>query len=204
MTLTGLLVFAGVYAVAVATPGPGIALIVARAMARGRANLAPFIAGFVLGDVVLFLLAASGLALVAHTFEYGFALIRYAGAAYLCVMAWKIWTAEPVVAEAAAGEMRERPAGAFLSSFLLTLGNPKPILFFMSIMPLVVDMRTLDLARALQVMVVIVLVIAPILTGFALAADGARRVFRSPLAIRRINRTTAGVMAGAALAMAAR
>lgn len=204
MTFTGLLLFAGVYAVAVATPGPGIALIVARAMARGRSNLAPFIAGFVLGDVLLFLLAASGLALVAQTFEFGFALIRYAGAVYLCYMAWRIWTAPAVVAEAAAEATKERASGAFLSSFLTTLGNPKAILFFMSIMPLVVDMRALDLATALKLMAVIVLVIAPILTAFALAADGARRMFRSAPAIRRINRTTAGIMAGAAVVMATR
>ena len=62
----------------------------------------------------------------------------------------------------------------------------------------------LDLATALQLLVVIVLVIAPILTVIALAADRARRIFRSQVAIRRINRTTAGVMAGAAVAMAAK
>lgn len=204
MDLTGLLLFAGVYAVAVATPGPGIALIIARAMARGRNNLAPFIGGFVLGDVLLFMLAASGLALVAQTFAFGFAVIRYAGAAYLCFMAYRIWTATPVVTECAQGVRSESTASAFLSSFLLTLGNPKPILFFMSIMPLVVDMRKMDVVTAVELMGVIVLVIAPILTAFALAADRARRIFRTPSAILRINRTTAGVMAGAAVAMAAR
>lgn len=52
MTMTGLILFATVYALAVASLGPGVMAIVARVLARGRAGVWAFIAGFVLGDLV--------------------------------------------------------------------------------------------------------------------------------------------------------
>jgi threonine/homoserine/homoserine lactone efflux protein len=52
MDLAGLLVFAAAYLMATASPGPGVAAVVARALARGAGGSASFIAGFVLGDLV--------------------------------------------------------------------------------------------------------------------------------------------------------
>ncbi|MGL4811313.1 MAG: LysE family translocator, partial [Beijerinckiaceae bacterium] len=93
MTWNGLLLFASIYAAAVASPGPGIALIVARSLAKGLHGLPWFMAGFLAGDVVLCALAYSGLAIVAKTFEAAFTVVRYAGCAYLLWLAWKIWHA---------------------------------------------------------------------------------------------------------------
>jgi threonine/homoserine/homoserine lactone efflux protein len=52
MPLSSLVLFAGLYAVAVATPGPGVAAIVARVLGRGLRGIVPFIAGFVVGDLI--------------------------------------------------------------------------------------------------------------------------------------------------------
>jgi threonine/homoserine/homoserine lactone efflux protein len=87
MDLIALAAFAGVYFVAVSSPGPGIAAIVARVMTRGLNGMAGFIAGFVVGDLVWFTIAATGLAIIAQTFEALFVAIKYAGAAYLAFMA---------------------------------------------------------------------------------------------------------------------
>lgn len=48
------------------------------------------------------------------------------------------------------------------------------------------------------------LIINTTLLGYAFAADRARRLVASPRTMRRINRVTGGVMAGAAAAIAAR
>lgn len=204
MTLSGLLLFASVYCVAVASPGPGVALVVARSLGRGLDRAGWFILGFLAGDYVLFVLAAGGLAVVAQTFEAAFSILRILCAAYLCFMAWKIWSAPVKPVEAEAMAERETPLRAFLSSFLLTLGNPKTIVFFLSIMPLAVDLRTLTPLIFIELSVVIVIVLPLVLGAYALLANRARRLFRSEASLRAINRTTAGVMAGAAVAIAAR
>jgi threonine/homoserine/homoserine lactone efflux protein len=56
----------------------------------------------------------------------------------------------------------------------------------------------------LQMAATMFCVITPVLFAYALAAERARRVFRSAKAMKRINRGAAGVMAGVALAIAAR
>lgn len=204
MDVAALLIFASVYLAAVASPGPGLAAVVARGLARGREGGAAFIAGFVVGDLIWFSIAATGLAVIATRFGTLFLIVKYAGCAYLLWMASKIWTA-PV----GTGEMRELRAGAgplasFLGSLSLTLGNPKVIVFFLSVMPLVVDPAAMSPLVFAELAAVIVLVITPVLAGTLALADRARRVFTSEAALRRINRGTAGIMAGAAVLIASR
>ncbi len=204
MDLAGLLLFAGVYFAAVASPGPGVAAIVARVMAQGLPGTAAFVLGFVVGDLVLFTAAALGLSALAQSFGALFAVIKYAGAAYLLFMAWKIVSAPVRDAETAAPLAAGGSLRLFASSFLLTIGNPKVIVFFVSIMPLVVDVASMTIGTFGKLALTIVLVISPVLTGYALLADRARRLFRSERARRRINYGTGAVMAGAALAVASR
>ena len=52
MTFPGFLLFAATYTLAVASPGPGIAALVAQVLARGVAGIWAFIAGMVLGDLI--------------------------------------------------------------------------------------------------------------------------------------------------------
>lgn len=82
MDVAGLLVFTAAYLVAVASPGPGIAAIVARMLGHGLTGATAFITGFLVGDLVWFTVAATGLAMVASSFATLFLVIKYAGAAY--------------------------------------------------------------------------------------------------------------------------
>jgi len=204
MTITSLLLFASVYFVAVASPGPGMAAVVARGLAQGMEAAPAFIAGFVVGDLIWFTVAATGLAVIAKTFETLFLAIKYAGCAYLLYIAWKIWTAPVAAGNVEAAHEKVKSWPSFLGSLSLTLGNPKVIVFFLSLMPLVVDVKTITPLAFVEMAVIIVLVFTPVLLTTLYLADRARRIFTSAKALRRINRTTAGIMAGAAVAIAAR
>lgn len=203
MSLSSLIVFAGVYAAAVATPGPGVAAVVARVLGRGLRGIAPFIAGFVIGDLIWFAVAATGLAVLAHEFAALFALIRFGGVLYLLWLAWRIWRA-PAGAEEATPAPSDGSLRLFLGALSLTLGNPKVIVFFLSIMPLVVDIHAMNAEAFAVIAATMPLVLAPVLVGYALAANRARALFRSPRAMKIVNRGAAGVMAGAAIAVATR
>jgi threonine/homoserine/homoserine lactone efflux protein len=204
MTSGSLLLFAAIYGAAVATPGPGIAALVARVMAQGLTGIWAFIAGFLLGDLMWFALAAAGLAVIAQSFDWMFVAIKYAGVAYLVYLAYRTWTAPILSAEVAAATLRDRPGRLFLSALALTLGNPKVIVFFLSIMPLVIDVRDLSLASFATIAALIVGVLAPVLLAYALLAERARQLFRSSRAIQLMHRGAAGIMLGAALAIASR
>ena len=202
MTLAGLLMFGAVYGAAVSSPGPGVAALVARVLGRGLRGVPAFIAGYVVGDLLWFTIAATGLTVLAQTFELVFVAIKYVGVAYLLYLAWKLWTA-PVVTGAVADVPRaERPLRLFLGALSLTLGNPKVIIFFVALLPTVVDLRTLSAIGFLQIAGAMVVILSAILAGYALLAAYARRLFTSTRAIRIVNRGTGAVMAGAAVVIA--
>jgi len=203
MPLSSLVLFASVYLVAVASPGPGIAALVARVLARGTAGIVGFAAGFVVGDLFWFSVAAMGFALVAQSVAVVFVVLKYAGAAYLGYLAWKTWTARTDTVEAASldGDSALR---LFLGGLTLTLGNPKVILFFLALLPSVVDVDHLTPLGLAEIGATIVIVLGAVLTAYVLAAARARRIFTSCRARRAINRGAGTVIAGAAVAIATR
>lgn len=204
MTLTGLLVFSAAYVVATAFPGPGVAALVARVLGRGTQGIAGFIAGCVAGDLVWFTIAATGLAVLAQTFATVFLAVKFAGAAYLLYMAYKLWTApaHPVALDADAPA--QPGSRLFAAGLMMTLGNPKVIVFFLALLPSVVSLDTLSAAGFAEIGALIVVILSAVLTTYAIAAARARRLFTSARAVRRLNRGTGVVMAGAAVAVATR
>ena len=204
MSVSSLLLFAVVYFAAVATPGPGVAALVARVLAHGLAGVAPFIAGYVVGDFVWLAIAATGMAVLAHEFAGLFVALKFAGVAYLLYIAWGMARASATSGTAPPPARAARGWRAFSGSLSLTLGNPKVIVFFLSIMPLAVDLEAMSPAIFLEIAATMALVISTTLFAYALAADRARAMLRSTRAMRLVHRAAAGVMAGAALAIATR
>lgn len=203
MTLTGLLTFCAVYALAVATPGPGIAAIIARSLAHGSKGAPAFIAGFVVGDLVWFTIAATGLAALAKTAETLFVGIKWAGVVYLLTLAWKLWNApaERVDVKDDDGQHGWR---AFVASLMLTLANPKAILFFLALLPTVVDLAALNVVRFLEISAAISILLPAVLGTYVFLAARARELFTTPSAVRKLNRSSGVAMAGAAVVIATR
>lgn len=203
MDLPALLLFCGVYAVAVYSPGPAVAAIVARVLAVGIPRTAPFIWGIVAGDLVWFLLVALGLVALAQNFQTLFLAIKYAGVAYLLYLAWKLWTA-PAAPPEEAPQARGEGWKLFLGGLALTMGNAKVMVFFVSILPLVVDLGAMSLFTAVELSAIMLTILSVAMWTYALAAARARRFITSPRAMRLVNRGTGAAMAGAAVAVAAR
>ncbi len=205
MSFYGLLIFSSVYLLAVATPGPGVAAVIARSLARGTQGAAAFIAGFLIGDLIWFVVAATGLAALAQTAQAVFVVIKYAGAAYLLYLAYRLWTTPPAVAPAEESiDTGQKPLQLFFGSLALTLANPKTAIFFLALLPTVVRLEDLTVFGFLEIVGVISIGLPLVLGGYVLLAARARRVFKSERAVRTINRSTGAAMACAAVAVATR
>ena len=126
MTISPLLLFTSVYLAATAAPGLGIAALAARVLAQGLRGIGPFIAGYVVGDLIWCGIASSGIEVLGREFASIFAAIKYFGVAYLLYLAFAMWRAPAArgqaetVAAAGSGGWR-----LFLGTLTLTLGNPK-------------------------------------------------------------------------------
>jgi threonine/homoserine/homoserine lactone efflux protein len=204
MSIYGLLTFCAVYALAVATPGPGVAAIIARGLAHGFKGAPAFIAGFVVGDLVWFAIAATGLSALARSAATLFVAIKWAGVLYLLYLAYRLWTAPAERVEVENGTRSQHGWSAFLASLMLTLANPKAILFFLALLPTVIDLTSLNALRFLQISAVMCIVLPCVLGAYAFLAARARALFTTPGAVRRLNRSSGIAMAGAAVVVATR
>jgi len=203
MDLTGLFVFAAALAVAAASPGPTITALVARVLVRGTSGALAFMLGLQVGEIVWLTAAILGLAFIATTFGMLFLVLKYAGAAYLAYLAWRMWTA-PAVAHDAPAPKAEHPLRLFLAAVSLTLGNPKIMVFYLALLPNLIDLGTVTVLGYVELVLVTLAILTAIDGGYVLLAARARKLFSSPRAVRLVNRGSGVLLAGAAAAIATR
>lgn len=206
MPIAELVTFAVALAIAAASPGPGMTALVARALAVGVAGTVPMLIGLILGDLVFLTAVAFGLAALARTFAGVFMAVKFAGALYLVWLAWKLWTAPPVAidVEAAAGGRRRLDWRGVAAGLSLTLGNPKTIVFYLALLPSLIDLGGLTVLGFGEMTLTVVTVLLLVGMAYIVAAARARTLFRNARARRILDRTAGTMMAGAALAVVAR
>lgn len=122
------------------TPGADMMFTVASGIAGGpRAGLAAAM-GISLGVIMHTTLAAAGLAALLLTHPAAYDAIRYAGAAYLALLAWQSW--RDGAADRAAGHAvrgRANVGRAFRRGFVTNILNPKVALFVLAFLPQFTD-----------------------------------------------------------------
>lgn len=202
--IAALILFAGALAIAAAVPGPAVAAIVARVLARGTRGLAPFILGIIVSDIIWLTLAVTGLAVLAQTFHEVFLIIKYLGAAYLMWLAWQFWTAPVTSIIAAPLDVREGGIAALLGGLFVGLANPKAMMFYLALLPGFIPLANVTPLTFAELAGVTFAVLGVIFSAYVLAAARARRLLSSPRALALVNRGTAAIMAGAAVTVAAR
>ena len=203
MSWYGLATFCVTYFLAVATPGPGVAAVISQALARGAAGAPAFIAGFLVGDLLWFLAVVLGLSALAQHAHTAFVAVKYLGALYLLYLAYKLWSA-PARPLETGPQVARPPRALFLGSLMLTLSNPKPMLFFLALLPTVVPLETLNALGHLEIVGAIALILPATLGGYVLIAARARAWLRSARAVKIINRGSGTLIAAAAVAVATR
>ena len=116
-------------------PGPGnLALITSTGKGGVRGGLAST-CGIILGDQVLMWLAVAGVAALLAAYPAAFSAVQWLGAAYLAWLGWKMLTTKPGDAPV----LNIRPRQYFQQAAVITLLNPKAIVFYMAFFPLFVD-----------------------------------------------------------------
>ena len=185
----------GAFVVAVivflAIPGVGnLAIITSTSKGRIVGGLAATF-GVIVGDQVLMWLAVAGVAAVLTANAALFGLVQYAGAIYLAWLGIRMILARPGDAPV----LKMEPRRFFRQAMLITLLNPKAIVFYMAFFPLFVDparhrgLLTFGVMAA-TIAVLTFLYCAVVITLTIVAAD---RMRASPRIAAWLNRI-AGIM----------
>ena len=116
-------------------PGPGnLALITSTSKGGLRGGLGATL-GVMAGDQVLLWAAVAGVSAVMAAYPAAFRAVQWLGAAYLAWLGMKMLLAKP----GSAPILQIKPSHYFRQSLLITLLNPKAIVFYMAFFPLFVS-----------------------------------------------------------------
>ncbi len=184
------------------TPGPNMALTMANTLTGGLRGGFVTLAGTTTGLAVLVSVAAAGMTSVMVFMSTWFDVIRWVGAIYLIYLGVRqLWRLRAPLLPVEAEAIGRRNANRYFQGLLVSLSNPKVILFLGAFLPQFVDPRT-DAASQLFVLAALfVVILAAVDVGTTLAVAKARTALsRSGL---RLFDAASGVLlllGGAALA----
>ncbi|WP_039018314.1 LysE family translocator [Halocynthiibacter namhaensis] len=195
-TITPFFAYAAALFIAAAIPGPGIAALVGQSLGGNARRTGFFMLGIALGDVTWLTVAIVGLAAVAKTFAGAFVVIKLFGALYLLYLAWGFWASDVQKTSVASGTERT-PVAAMFAAYIVTLGNPKPIIFYLALLPSVLDLGRVGFGQWMVLSVLTVVVLFVALTPYAFLAAKARNVMSDGAALRKLNQSAAVVIGGA-------
>lgn len=120
-------------------PGPGTFCVLTCTAQRGLRGGFASLAGLMLGDAVLMLLAALGVAALLQANPVLFKGLQYLGAAYLAYLGFRLLFAR---SDGSAATVPFSKLADFRRGLLVTLINPKAIVFYMAFFPLFIDPAT--------------------------------------------------------------
>lgn len=138
---TTLLAFLGACTLLALTPGPNLALILANVASKGVASGLWTLAGTTAGLVLLAGAAAAGTTSLMMLMSQWFDVIRWIGALYLIWLGgrtiWRLF--RPLTSSQGAGPQAPAGRGMLVQGILVSLSNPKVLLFLGAFLPQFVD-----------------------------------------------------------------
>ncbi|GAA1665678.1 LysE family translocator [Glycomyces endophyticus] len=201
------LAFVAASLVLILIPGPSVMFTISRALIYGRRQAVLTAWGNAAGTFCASALAAVGLGALISESAVAFAIVKYAGAAYLVYLGVKaLRDRKGLMAppEDGAGAPPKRTLVTVAEGFMVGLLNPKSILFFLAILPQFVNP---DSGSATAQMLVLGATFAVLAAGcdtvWGLVAAAARDVFRRPRSRRVLANTGGTALIGLGVAAAA-
>ena len=159
--------------VIVMIPGPNSMYVLRTGISRGLRAAYQGVAGVVLGDVFLIFLAWAGIAAVIQASPHIFTAVKYMGALFLSWLGIKIiWSALSQIRQN--GPVPAiRKENYFFKAFMLSITNPKSILFYVSFFIQFIDPATAHSSLAFSILGTVLQLISLSWMTFLLLAGAA-------------------------------
>jgi threonine/homoserine/homoserine lactone efflux protein len=181
-------------------PGPIVTLLIANGLRHGTRAALINIAGVQAGLAIVIGIVAIGLTTLMATLGYWFDWVRLAGAAYLVWLGIKLIRA-PVEGVGSDAPPPPPRGGFFLQGLLVSLSNPKVLVFFGAFIPQFMDMSQNHVSQVTLLGVTFMVIAASTDALYALLA-GRARTFFSVRRTRLVSRVSGGFMIGGGIWLA--
>lgn len=174
-----------------ATPGPGVLATIIRAISDGFKGSLFFLSGVILCNIIFLLIALYGVSSISYIIGDMFFIIKIIGGIYLIILGIKLFSKDLVINETLGNKNNYQN---FLGGFLITAGNPEPILFYASVVPTLIQNKRILIVDAL-LMIIIIISISFIITGsYCYAASFSGGIINRNEFFRNINKIAGIVM----------
>ena len=176
MTLTSALALYTTMIVLALLPGPGVVVVVARALDSGfRQGLATAM-GILSGDFIFIALAIFGLATLAEVMGSFFVIIKYAGAAYLIYLGFQLITSGNSNTPSATLKPANYSTN-YLVGLATSVSNPKVTLFYLSFFPAFLDLKTISMTDIGLLFLIATFSVGLVMAGYAYVAAKTKSSF---------------------------
>lgn len=187
---SSLLVFSLACLALLVVPGPAVLYIVTRSASDGRRAGLVSVLGIHLGTVAHIAAAVVGLSAIVAASATAFAVVKYAGAAYLVVLGVQSLRSSRLDAASLAAQPVRSLRRTFSDGFVVNLLNPKTALFFLAFVPQFVPADAASPAFTLAILGMVFVVLG-------LLSDGVYALLGSTIASRlRGRRSSRGRVVG--------
>ena len=139
MTLNTWVLYIGTLFVFMATPGPSHLLMLSVSMANGFRRSLATASGDLTANAIQIALAGTGLAAIVTVSRYGFAIVKWAGVAYLVWIGVRQILASFKNTTGSERTATSSPGQLWLRGFVTSAANPKAVVFFAALFPQFID-----------------------------------------------------------------
>ncbi|ESP92268.1 LysE family translocator [Pseudoalteromonas luteoviolacea] len=183
-------------------PGPAVIAITTASMTGGFRRGAAITVGLVFADYVFILLAVSGLAYIAESMGNAFAIIKYLCAGYLIWMGVNLFFSKPSLAEQTVPNNKHHMD--ILTGFLLTMSNPKAIIFYVALFPAFVDFKTISTADILGIFACATLAFGSVNLGYSYVSAKAKKLVSNSKRLNIFNKLAGSLLSASGVTIATR
>lgn len=171
MSIIEIITLFGIMVALAALPSTSVALVITRSATLGVANGVAVTAGIILGDLAFILLAIFGLSVVAEAMGSLFMIVKCLGATYLLWLGYTLITSKSTTTITVDKTVKKQNlVTSFIAGFILTLGDIKAIIFYASLLPVFVNLSTLQASDVLIIISVMVVSLGSVKILYAFSA----------------------------------
>ena len=176
------------------TPGPGTLALLSISTSRGLASGIFFSVGMTLGDLSYLTIVIFSLNALADLIKPVINAVQYFGACYLFYLGYSQWRAGKFNMDnnvSAQSHLRE-----LLSGFLLAGTNPKVMIFYLLVLPSLIDLNQVSLSYGLKIVATVAISLLLGLVVIGVLGKKLRKLIRSQKMALRVNRIFGVIMIG--------
>jgi len=184
------LLYVLISAITIASPGPGVILTLSNTIRYNFMTAFSGILGIAIGMVMVSLISVTSLGILLATSATAFTIMKLIGAIYLIYLGIKLWRTSTLAFDLNKQGSEQSLLKHFVEGLTITLINPKPIFFFMSLFPQFIDLSKNYTLQFMYLTLTFCGLIIIIHTFYALFAHIARQWLSSSKGRKNMNRAS--------------